>query len=365
MDVTTSNSSPHKPRARPSPRWLLICLLSCWTFARVSSMASADPGISQDMKAVTVAPLEDLYIYPLRDAPAKTISLNDARVSAEIDGVVEGVEVNVGDNVASADLIALLDCEEYEVSLQQVRAELDAASAKLELAKTQYDNAKKLSASKNISQEQLTKRRSNLAVAKAEVDRTQASLENAKRMVDHCQVRAPFSGVIIERIASTGDYAVTGTPIVRLLDNQNIEVAANVQEQDFSSLQQADELMFVTRQDSFEVQIRTRLPNMDSKTRSFEARLSFANGSAAPGATGRLQWRTKTPYISPEYLVKRDDDLGIFVMEKGIARFYAIAGAQQGRPAEVALPGRTPVILSGRHNLIDGNTVRVVQSASR
>jgi hypothetical protein len=49
-------------------------------------------------------------------------------------------------------------------------------------------------------------------------------------------------------------------------------------------------------------------------------------------------------------------------MEEGIARFYAIAGAQQGRPTEVALPGPTLVILNGRHNLIDGNTVRVVQT---
>jgi RND family efflux transporter MFP subunit len=197
MNVTTSKPGPHKPRARPSPRWLLICLLCCWTFASVSRIASADAGSSEGTKAVTVAPLEDLYIYPLRDAPARTISLNDARVSAEIDAVIKGFEVNVGDNVVSADLIALLDCEQYEVSLQQARAELDAATAKLELAKTQYDNAKKLSTSKNISEEEVIKRRSKLAVAKAEADRMQASLENTKRMVDHCQVRAPFSGVII------------------------------------------------------------------------------------------------------------------------------------------------------------------------
>jgi RND family efflux transporter MFP subunit len=342
----------------------LICFLSCCTFASVSRIAPADPVINQDTKAVTVAPLEGLYIYPLRDAPARAISLNDARVSAEIDAVIKSLEVNVGDNVASAELIALLNCEEYEVSRQQTRAELDAASAKLQLAKSQYDNAEKLSAKNNISQEEFDTRRSHVAVARAEVDRIRASSEKAKIMVDHCQVRAPFSGVIIERIASTGDYAVSGTPIIRLLDNQNIEVAANVQEHDFSSLQQADELTFVTRQDSFEVQARTMLPNMDSKTRSFEVRLSFANEPAPPGATGRLQWRAKTPYISSEYLVRRGDDLGIFIMDEGIARFYAVAGAQQGRPTEVALPGPTLVILSGRHNLIDGNTVRVVQSGS-
>ena len=111
MNVTTSRPGPHKPRATPSPRWFLICLLCCWTCVSVSRIASADAGGSEGTKAVTVAPLEDLYIYPLRDAPARTISLNDARVSAEIDAVIKGVEVNVGDNVVSADLIALLDCE--------------------------------------------------------------------------------------------------------------------------------------------------------------------------------------------------------------------------------------------------------------
>lgn len=80
---------------------------------------------------------------------------------------------------------------------------------------------------------------------------------------------------------------------MRLLDNQNIEVAANVQEHDFSSLQQADELTFVTRQDNFEVQARTMLPNMDSRTRSFEVRLSFAKDRLLPGRQGACNGERK------------------------------------------------------------------------
>jgi hypothetical protein len=145
-----------------------------------------------------------------------------------------------------------------------------------------------------------------------------------------------------------------------LLDDQNIEVSANIQEQDFSSLQEAQELTFFNRQDSFDVQVRTMLPNMDSKLRSFEVRLSFKNKLAPPGAAGRLHWRMKRPYLPSEYLVRRDKRLGVFILAEDTARFHALSGAQQGRPVEVALPGDTLVILDGRQSLLDGQAVRVV-----
>lgn len=358
MDVTTSRSD---QRGRPAQlRWRAICLFAGWILANVSAIASAD----QTIRSVTVSPLEDLYIYPLKDAPARAISLNDAQVSAEIAAVITAIKVNVGDNVARGDVIAVLDCQEYDVSLEKAQAELEAAKAKLGFAKSQRDTANKLSVKKNIAKEEFDKRYSEFAVAEAEVERMEASLENAKRLVDDCQLRAPFSGVVVERIASIGDYAVTGTPIIRLLDDQNIEVSANIQEQDFSSLQEAQELTFFNRQDSFDVQVRTMLPNMDSKLRSFEVRLSFKNKLAPPGAAGRLQWRMKRPYLPSEYLVRRDKRLGVFILAEDTARFHALSGAQQGRPVEVALPGDTLVILDGRQSLLDGQAVRVVQPGS-
>lgn len=358
MDGTAPRSFLPSHRKPVSFRWPVVSSLFGWIVAGFAATTLASPV----PKVVSTVALEDLYIYPLKDAPATTVGLNDARVSAQIAGAITGIDVNVGDVVAAGDVIARLDCEEYLVSLDMAEAELAVAEAKLKLAQSKRDSANKLSKKKNIAKEELIRRRSDFFVAKAELDHAKAALANAARKVGHCQLRAPFSGVITKRIASTGDYAVTGTPVVRLLDNQNIEVAASVQEQDFTSLKKAEELTFFNGQHRFNLQVRTILPNMDSRLRSFEVRLSFKDKLAPPGAAGRLQWRTGTPYISSEYLVRRGADLGIFVFKEGIARFYTVAGAQKGRPARLTLPGNTQVILDGRQRLSDGDTVRVAAS---
>ncbi|MCA9354920.1 biotin/lipoyl-binding protein, partial [Candidatus Kaiserbacteria bacterium] len=111
--------------------WLFTGLLFCQ-----SQIATAE----SEMKAVSVTQLRNLYLYPVKNAPAKTVSLNDARVSAEITGIVSGIKVNVGDAVKEGEPIALLDCQEHNTNLNRMRAMLDAAKAELVFSKSQFES---------------------------------------------------------------------------------------------------------------------------------------------------------------------------------------------------------------------------------
>ncbi len=310
-------------------------------------------------KPVTVQPLGELIFFPRQEAPATAVSLNDTRLSAEVAGRIDHIPVQVGDNVSQDDVVAELDCDDHEIGLAQAEAEYKAAAARDKFARSQLKNAKKLSKTRNIAKEQLNQRLSEAAASEAEAERLRSVLSAAERKVSKCSIGAPFNAVIIERLASIGDYVVPGTPVIRLLDQDEIEISARVQDQDLADLKTARELHFVTRRKAFPVKLRKILPLMDSRIRSYEARLTFRTEKATPGTAGRLAWRLDRGYIPAEFLVRRGDGLGIFINESGLARFIALKGARFGQPAAVKLSPATKVIVKGRFGLQENDRLAI------
>ena len=69
---------------------------------------------------------------------------------------------------------------------------------------------------------------------------------------------------------------------------------------------------------------------MESRLRSYEVRLTFVDKKTSPGSPGRLQWTTGKGQVPAELIVRRGDDLGIFVLDGQRARFVALEGARPG-----------------------------------
>lgn len=316
--------------------------------------------VSADTTPVTVRPLEELEFYPVRDAPATVISLNDSHVSAEISGVLNSLRVRVGDSVSKGDLIATVECDDYDITVDEAKANYDSGVTKYNFIMSQLKKAKKLSKKKNISSEEVERRRSNLSIQKSEVARLRAVLKAAQRSREKCSIHAPLNAVVIERLANLGDYLTPGSKIARLLDQENIEVSAKVQEQDLLSLEQAHEMTFVTPEHSYPLKLRTVLPLLESRIRSYEVRLEFAGDRATPGSAGRLQWKLPDAHMPADALVRLGSKVGIFLEEDGVARFRPLEQAEEGRPAKLGSLQEGKVIVEGRFNIEDGDHVEVV-----
>lgn len=310
---------------------------------------------------VTTSPIQDIVTFPVRNAPATTVSLNDASISAQITGTILEIPVQVGDVVEQGDLITRLDCVNHVLLGKQAQASLQAAQAKNKFAQSQMLTAQKLSKTKNISRENLNQRKADIDTTNAEVVRLESALQSAERNVEKCEVRAPFKAVVVERLASIGEYAIPGTVIMRLLDQQNIEISAMVQEQDLAGLQEASSLQFESKNHSYPLKLRSILPLMESKLSSYEVRLTFSEQMAQPGSAGRLEWQTEVPHLPPALLVNRSDKLGVFIAKDNHAHFYVIDNAREGRPAPTTLSGKSDIILDGRFGLMDGDAIEITQ----
>jgi len=319
----------------------------------VLSAALAEP------VSVRTVPLGELLDEPLYSAPATVVARNQPQVAAEISARVIALPVQVGDRVSAGDPLARLDCRSHESRLAVARAELKVTHAQLSHAREQLTRARNLKKNKSISDELLDQRHLDLEIRQAEASARREAIRQAEIDVGHCEIKAPFNAVATDRLVSVGTYVSRGKAVIGLLETAGQEVSAYLRETEVETLQEAGELVFESAAGRFPLQLRTLLPALNTTTRTREARLVFAAEEAIPGTAGRLVWRGRRLLLPADYLVRRQDRLGLFVLRDGQAQFIRIPQAQEGQPASVDLPADTRLITEGRWSLTDGQAVNV------
>lgn len=307
--------------------------------------------------AVVIKPLSEIAIYPERDASAQAVSLNESRIAAEISGRIEAIPVRVGQRVARGALLARIECRDYELARERAHASLRAARARLTLAEQQLARARELGARGFFSKEGLASRETEVQVLRVEGEQAGTQLDTALRAVEKCTVRSPFGAIVRERLGQVGELATPGSPLVALSDTGHVEVSAQVQIRDAESLKSASEVRFAGDGGTKRLALVRISPAIALQARTVEARLRFKGKPAAAGASGSVIWRESRRHIPAELVVRREGRLGVFVEERGVARFHALADAQEGRPAPSELAPGARLVVTGQLALRDGQAL--------
>ena len=301
---------------------------------------------------VTVQSVAEVAIYPQFSAAAEVVALNDSEVSAEVSGVVTRVAAQVGDQVAKGDLLVAVDAFVYEQAIIQSKAAISTVEARIELAEYQLKQARKLNLQRNVSEELLVQRQTELASLKAELRSQQSALALAEFNLGKTKIVAPFSGVVVKRMAQLGSQLNPGMPVVRLVAPDSAEVSAQIHVADAEIIVAAKALNLAVDGQRLPLTLRVISPVVDVVQRTQEVRLGFAAAVAAVGSSGRLVWQHPYAHLPADLLVRRGDVLGVFVAEQGQARFVALPSAQEGRSVRVdSLPADTQLIVDGRFTL--------------
>lgn len=184
-------------------------------------------------------------------ASGYVVARRKATVAAEVTGKVLDLLVEEGMVVQSGQVLARLDpvLVEKDLALAKSRAEaalaaIDAISADLRDAERILERTQSLSQKNIASEADLTKAQARSGVLRAQLRQAQAQAataqldaERSAAVLDKHQIRAPFSGVVVERSAQPGEVispmsagGFTRTGICTLVDMDSIEVEVDVNE---------------------------------------------------------------------------------------------------------------------------------------
>jgi RND family efflux transporter MFP subunit len=339
-------------------RFVAVVLVYRLLLATFLGLTTLTPALADDPIPVLTQPLYELALYPESTAAAQVISLNDAAIAAQVNALVAEVLVRVGDTVKAGAVLLKLDCKDFELERVRLKAEGQAVKARLELAQWQLKQSELLAFQHTLPVEIIQQRRSELAVLRGDLAAHAARIETTQRQIAHCNVKAPFTGVVTARSTAVGQLVSSGTVLVHLLDLTRAEVSAQVSSPDITALRDAGELAFEHEGQHYPLKLRAVLPTIQTQSGTQEVRLDFVDKRSQPGAAGRLVWHDQTLHIASELLVKRGEQLGVFTEQAGIAHFHPLPDAQNGRPAVIGLSPDTLIIVSGQYSLNEGSKVK-------
>ncbi|WP_165840171.1 efflux RND transporter periplasmic adaptor subunit [Motiliproteus coralliicola] len=324
-------------------------------------------GSAQAQVPVTSKPLSQLLFHPEQSAPARVESLNSSRLSAQLSARIDRILVRVGDRVEPGQLLLELDCRDWVSQHQALQAISRQFQSQIKLAGAQLKRSQNLRSRNSISEEKVEQHETDLNVLRARYASHRQQLEQATLQVERCQIRAPYAGLVRQRLVGLGELADPGTPLLALQQLDALEVVAQLRPQQLNAL--PDKFEFEFQQRRLPVRLRTALPVIDATARTRELRLEFDIEQALPGSSGRLLWRSTLGRLPADLLIRRQQQLGIMVLNSQTqppqAQFVALPDAIEGQPAplpldslgELGLRSDTPVIIDGRQALFSGDSV--------
>jgi len=199
-----------------SPGYVLALVLGM-----VSSQAAAVEVLPTITAQESVMPLE-------YQVDGVVEARRQATLSSEVAGKIEAVFFDVDDNVKKGDVILKIRDREYRAQLEKARATLKEARANLQEMRLAHERNDGLRKQKLISQAVFDKSSASLKAAQARASSAQASLVQAEEQLGYTVVRAPYSGVVVERHVEVGESTRPGQPFMTGYAPGELRVSANV-----------------------------------------------------------------------------------------------------------------------------------------
>ena len=250
---------------------LLFTLLTGLTMLTACGDKHAGTSAS-DQSTVPVQTIQAQYrsIPVFIEAPGTVQPRNRIALASQINGFVDEMKVRVGDRVKSGQILATLDARDpisqkaaAESAIAEAQAALIesrkayqaavdmqiAAKASLELAEQTYTRYENLFVSKSVSPQEmdevrsrrdagkaeLASRESMVAAAQARINQVEARISQAEAqsgradvLLSYTSIKAPKSGIIVERAVDTGAAIFPGTPLLVIETVARPQVLANL-----------------------------------------------------------------------------------------------------------------------------------------
>ncbi len=286
-------------------------------------------------------------------------------LSFRVGGPLVSVNVKAGDYVNAGDIIAQIDKRDYQI-------QLDNAKAQYKQIEGEYERYKELYANDKIPANTYEKIESGYKMAKA-------GYENALNQLNDTELKAPISGFIHQKMAENYTTVGPGQPIVSIVDISQFEIIINVPENQVVEVKSCQEnYLSVKNANVYEAPIK--LLSVNEKTGKdglYEVRFVLDNNGKLnlyPGMTAEVKIICKDDEsainITSNAVFMQNDDTYVWLYS---------SSSQQIKRQEVTIASLQPegklrvikglsngdfIVTAGVHSLVDGQKVKPIEKSS-
>jgi len=215
-------------------------------------------------------------------------------IRARVQGFIERILVDEGQNVKKGQLLFKMNDNEYLITLNQAKSKLASARSAVQIAEVELERIKTLVEKKVISKSELTLGTARLAEAKAKASEALSIIDDANQKLSYVSVRAPFDGVIDRIPFKAGSLVSEGALLTTLSDSHNMYAYFDISENEY--------LQFMrTGKGRFEQNAVTTLILSDGTKYPLKGKIQTQESSFS-GNTGSIAFRAMFP--NPQRMLK-------------------------------------------------------------
>jgi RND family efflux transporter MFP subunit len=311
-------------------------------------------------------------------------------IAAQVMGMVKQVGVAVGQRVGAGQTLVVLDSEQVQASVAQAEAvrlearsalaesgeAIAAARSQVELAGVTRNRLKQLFERQSISKQEMDEAEARMRQAEAglamaqarkqqveaRIVQTEQAVGSAKTQKGYTVLRAPFAGLVTEKMVEPGAMALPGAALLVIEATGGYRLAIAVEESQAAKVRLGMELRaMVGDREPIAVKVSEIVPSLDAATRSLTVK---ANLPMLPqlrsGEFVRCEWMVgeRKALTVPATAVRQQGQVQmVFVVEEGKARSRMVrVGEAVGGVREVlsGLEGGERVVVGLTREIIDG-----------
>lgn len=281
----------------------------------------------------------------------------ETKISAEIQGRINDVLVDLGSYVKKGQSLIQLDNSLLKLQLQTIEVQIEGLVADI----NRYTILAKADAIQGVQLE-----KSILGLKSAKVQKA-SLMEQIKKTT----IKAPFNGVVTSKLSEEGAFAAPGIPLLQITDITNLKFTVNVPENDLSQFK-LNQSYFISADAYSEISLSGKATMIGSKANmgsSFTILFSVNNTSdlkIKSGMFGKVDLKNdiqeKGIIISSSAIVGSENQPKVYLIKNGKAIIQNIVISKKIQNKSVVSSGLKTgdvIVTNGFINLFDGANVTV------
>jgi HlyD family secretion protein len=379
---------------------LAISVAACGDVSRNPDTSPVAPPLRVPVATASVRSIAE----PLEAGGVVAADLS-AALTSRLVAAVTNVRVRAGDRVSMGDVLVVLDDRDVAARTRETEASVSAAQQGLAVATSDHTAAvaeQKLAAASHVriaslhahrsaTTQELEDAEARVSSATARMDAARARIEQATGQVMAARaandaakatqsfgtIRAPFDGLVTERLTDPGNLASPGAPLLRIeaLGTPHVEVQVDEARERYARVGERVEVLIA---DGFGAAatpgpiegLVTEVARVSADERAFTVKVALPRGSdLRSGTFARVRFRgpSRQALLIPATTIRRQGQLvSAFVVAGGAAHLRLLRTGYEGAEGvevlagldagEVIVTAPPPALVDGRRVIAQGST---------
>jgi len=310
-------------------------------------------------------------LAPSVEVPGTVVSRFDSRLASELDAKLVWI-AEVGTEVKEGDTLARLEDFTFKIREMEAESLVEREQARVTFLESELQRLQQLSERNLSAKSQFDQTVSDLAIAKSDQRIAEAQLGYAKIAMHVTELRAPFDGVVTERLRSIGERLNIADEVIRLVNPKTLEVVARAPLSTVNFIDKGAVLSVSNDYRASDATIRTIVPFGNPQSHMFEVRLDADPALWTVGESVRLTMPTDEAQevlaVPRDALILRRDGTSVFKVtdQSTVNQVKVVVGLGAGPLIEVFgdLVAGDEVVIRGAEGLGDGMAVEIVRAAA-